>query len=217
MAQYDLFLDENDWDIYYWATQDLAPTPRETAEGAGAGLQGATASAQGTNGGDQSGLKLETDERRQGHPRSGEWAQTVGTFKPAYRPVPARWKNSEILAMLRRHVMERSAGGVREEKAGVGGEALGQSVRGTGGGGKFYLFFSLFFLPFFPRSAGLREEARLMSEFQVWRSCRKCAIWILRESIPPSLSLCTIIATGGNIGMDGNDMFAAHRTPNLPN
>lgn len=33
LEQYDLFLDENDWDIYYWATQEPSPTSRETAEG----------------------------------------------------------------------------------------------------------------------------------------------------------------------------------------
>jgi len=37
-------------------------------------------------------------------PRPGEWAQTVGTFKAAYRPVPARVKESDILGMLRDHV-----------------------------------------------------------------------------------------------------------------
>lgn len=80
--------------------------------------------------------KLETDEWRQGKARSGEWAQTVGAFKPAYRPVPARWKNSEILAMLRKHVIDRSAGGVHEEAAPkVEGDALARSVSGTGGKG----------------------------------------------------------------------------------
>lgn len=137
MAQYDLFLDENDWDIYYWATQEPTPTSMETAEGAGSGPQGASAVAQGKDQGKQTGPELETDEWRQGQPRSGEWAQTIGTFKPAYRPVPARWKNSEILAMLRRHVISRSAGGVHEEQPEVGGEGLNQSVKGTGGGGMF--------------------------------------------------------------------------------
>ena len=147
MAQYDLFLDENDWDIYYWATQEPTPTSQETAEGAGSGAAGATASAQGTDKmspvaqgtdpGKQTGPELETDEWRQGQPRSGEWAQTVGTFKPAYRPVPARWRNSEILAMLRRHVISRSAGGIHEGKADVSGEGLSQSVKGTGGGGTY--------------------------------------------------------------------------------
>ena len=51
---------------------------------------------------------------RQDKAYSGEWAQTAGRFKPAYRPVPQRWKNSEILARLRSHVKSRSAGGVLE-------------------------------------------------------------------------------------------------------
>jgi hypothetical protein len=55
----------------------------------------------------------EKDERKR-QPGEGEWAQTVGTFKPAYRPVPSRWKGSEILSLLRRHVNERKAGGVIE-------------------------------------------------------------------------------------------------------
>ena len=123
MAQYDLFLDENDWDIYYWATQTPTPTSLETADGS---VQKKPADV-----GDQA-ASADTDVWRQGKPRSGEWAQTVGTFKPAYRPVPQRWKNSEVLSMLRRHVKERSAGGVREgdmsQVAGVGqaGSGLGR-------------------------------------------------------------------------------------------
>ncbi|EPE29470.1 YgfY-like protein [Glarea lozoyensis ATCC 20868] len=135
MAQFDLFLDENDWDIYYWATQEPSPTSRETAEGAGGGPEGATLNARGI---DKNGPKLETDEWRQGKPRSGEWAQTVGTFKPAYRPVPARWKNSEILGMLRRHVISRSAGGVLEGTD-VGVDGAEQSMKGTGGGGMAFM------------------------------------------------------------------------------
>jgi hypothetical protein len=102
MSQYDLFLDENDWDIYYWATQDPPHASQETSEAMASGPRG----------------KLETDEWRNGQPRGGEWAQTVGTFKPIYRPVPARWRNSEILSMLRRHVASRSAGGEHEEGSG---------------------------------------------------------------------------------------------------
>lgn len=127
MVQYDQFLDENDWDIYYWVTQEPSPTSRETAEGAGLGSEGATINAmgtdqkkspvaQGTDAGKQPDPKLETDEWRNGASRSGEWAQTIGTFKPAYRPVPKRWQNSEILAMLRRHVISRSAGGIHDGK-----------------------------------------------------------------------------------------------------
>jgi len=84
MAEYDLFLDENDWDIYYWATQD-PPAP------------GAEAVAP-------------EPEKLPQSPRPGEWAQTVGTFKPAYRPVPARWRDSDILKSLRKHVEGRRAG-----------------------------------------------------------------------------------------------------------
>jgi len=128
LEQYDLFLDENDWDIYYWATQEPTPTSRETAEGGNP--DSSTPVAQG-----KPMDKSETDEWRNGAPRSGEWAQTVGTFKPAYRPVPHRWQNSEILAMLRKHVIDRSAGGVHEEPAKVDGKGLEQGVKGTGGGG----------------------------------------------------------------------------------
>ena len=128
LQQYDLFLDENDWDIYYWATQEPPPTSHETAEGGGAAM--ATPAAKGKD------MEIpETDAWRKGAPRSGEWAQTVGTFKPAYRPVPARWKNSEILAMLRKHVIDRSAGGVHEEQTGhLNEKGFAQDVRGRGGG-----------------------------------------------------------------------------------
>ncbi|KZM20007.1 mitochondrial electron transport, succinate to ubiquinone [Ascochyta rabiei] len=109
LQQYDVFLDENDWDIYYWATQEPTPTSHETAEGGGEAL--ATSNAQGKN-------VQEKDEWKRS-PGTGEWAQTVGTFKPAYRPVPSRWKGSEILSLLRRHVKERSAGGVTDTEGGA--------------------------------------------------------------------------------------------------
>ena len=129
LEQYDLFLDENDWDIYYWATQEPSQTSRETAEGGNP--DSSTPIAQG-----KARDKSDTDEWRNGKPRSGEWAQTVGTFKPAYRPVPQRWQNSEILAKLRKHVIDRSAGGVHaDDIPKVEGEGLAQSVKGTGGGG----------------------------------------------------------------------------------
>ncbi|ERF72895.1 hypothetical protein EPUS_08703 [Endocarpon pusillum Z07020] len=116
LQQYDLFLDENDWDIYYWATQSPAntPTSQETAEGS---VSSATNTSQTTTeyqSPASPGQAQETDGWRQGAPRSGEWAQTVGAFKPAYRPVPQRWRNSEILSLLRKHVREKSAGGVLE-------------------------------------------------------------------------------------------------------
>lgn len=124
MAQLDIFLDENDWDIYYWATQEPTPTSAEYAEGAGVGPDGATPTAAGKD------MKSNPVEKGK-----GEWAQTVGTFKPAYRPVPARWKNSEILAMLRRHVVSKSAGGVLE------GESEAKEVK-SGGGGRSSLCFA---------------------------------------------------------------------------
>ncbi|KAH8811878.1 Flavinator of succinate dehydrogenase-domain-containing protein [Xylogone sp. PMI_703] len=107
LDQYDRFLDENDWDIYYWATQE--PPAKDSEEG--------TATPQ-NNG--------ENEAWSSGKPKSGEWAQTIGTFKPAYRPVPERWRNSEILALLRRHVKSRSAGGVVDGESGeVSSEAGG--------------------------------------------------------------------------------------------
>lgn len=114
LEQYDLFLDENDWDIYYWATQSPADTPTSLEQAEGATSQTKDKSTEYSSPANPA-QSQETDAWRQGAPRSGEWAQTVGTFKPAYRPVPQRWKNSEILSMLRRHVRERSAGGVLED------------------------------------------------------------------------------------------------------
>jgi hypothetical protein len=136
MSQYDRFLDENDWDIYYWATQEPTPTSRETAEGNGP--EYATPNAQGVSASSAEAAtkgevaQKDTDAWRQGKPRSGEWAQTVGTFKPAYRPVPARWKNSEVLSMLRRHVLNRSAGGVHEEEMDKAGKDAGMKGQGLG-------------------------------------------------------------------------------------
>ena len=102
LEAYDVFLDENDWDIYYWATQEATPPPEP--------------------------VKENPEAWRMGKPRSGEWAQTVGTFKPAYRPVPARWEGSEVLTLLRDHVETRSAAGASTaelEEKGPGGGGLG--------------------------------------------------------------------------------------------
>jgi Flavinator of succinate dehydrogenase len=132
LHQYDLFLDENDWDIYYWATQSPAntPTSQETAEGSinppKEKKPSQTTTAYQTPASPTQAQ--ETDAWRQGAPRSGEWAQTVGAFKPAYRPVPQRWKNSEILSLLRKHVRERSAGGVLEDVSLGGVKASGQGL-----------------------------------------------------------------------------------------
>jgi len=105
---YDRFLDENDWDIYYWATQTPPATSAECAERASKGIMSESAKQ-----GEQDG-KVEYGQ--------GEWAQTVGRKKEPYRPPPKRWAGSEMLEMLRRHVKERSgdAGGVRKIKKGLG-------------------------------------------------------------------------------------------------
>ena len=134
LEQYDLFLDENDWDIYYWATQEPTPTSMATAEGG----EPRYASAEKAGKAPDGGPVAQTDGWRVGKPRSGEWSNTVGTFKPAYRPVPARWRTSEILSMLRKHVIDRSAGGVHVAGSGgakVDGKGLSQGVQGVGGGG----------------------------------------------------------------------------------
>ncbi|KAF2221886.1 Flavinator of succinate dehydrogenase-domain-containing protein [Elsinoe ampelina] len=126
LQQFDLFLDENDWDIYYWATQEPSPTSQEYAEGAGPDL--ATKAAQGK-------APPEFADQRKREPATGEWAQTVGTFKPAYRPVPKRWKESEILKLLRQHVVDRSAGGVLNEGVKDTERTRNQAGQSSSGGG----------------------------------------------------------------------------------
>lgn len=107
MAQYDRFLDENDWDIYYWATQPEDNQANPSANTPAAGMQNSEPylSDQGADGGKKQELEPAS-------PAKGEWAQTIGTFKPAFRPVPQRWRGSEVLGLLRRHVKDRSAAGV---------------------------------------------------------------------------------------------------------
>lgn len=102
LQEYDRFLDENDWDIYYWATQEEAA---ETAKPAKSAKSGEVEAAQP---GEGEGALAGTPGAVK--PAKGEWAQTIGTFKPLYRPVPERWRGSEVLERLRRHVGERSAG-----------------------------------------------------------------------------------------------------------
>ncbi|KAK1979166.1 Flavinator of succinate dehydrogenase-domain-containing protein [Colletotrichum cereale] len=123
MRQYDLFLDENDWDIYYWATQEEAPSnsaptrapPADTL--ASATAKGAESyrpvgdGAAATIDSGRSALSKPSGDVRTQPPRAGEWANTIGTFKAQYRPVPARWQGSEILEMLRAHVRSRRADG----------------------------------------------------------------------------------------------------------
>lgn len=105
LQEYDRFLDENDWDIYYWATQDppaeadASVPPEDTV----------------------------TETWKQTGAKSGEWAQTVGAFKAAYRPVPSRWDGSEVLELLRQHVRDKSAVGFESaKKKKTGGGGLGR-------------------------------------------------------------------------------------------
>lgn len=133
LQQYDLFLDENDWDIYYWVTQEPPQTSMETAEGGDPKFATKTVES---NPPPDGGPISQPDRGRAREPAKGEWAQTVGTFKPAYRPVPQRWKNSEILSMMRKHVIDRSAGGVHvagsEDTRPEIGDSTPQGLKGGG-------------------------------------------------------------------------------------
>ncbi|OTB06946.1 hypothetical protein M426DRAFT_318319 [Hypoxylon sp. CI-4A] len=163
MVQYDQFLDENDWDIYYWATQEpppsnsitgsssspsstsTTPTPsiatQDTSSPDYAGGVEAAISEASPSSSTQTPISTEhlsasgepittggvatTGDAGEGKEaaaaaaaaseepyhmkhETGEWAQTVGTFKPAYRPVPARWRDSEVLRLLREHVKTKA-------------------------------------------------------------------------------------------------------------
>lgn len=90
LEQYDRFLDENDWDIYYWTTQN-PPVEAEVEAGA---------------------VQKEEEEVVVRDPPAGEWAQTVGRVREPYRPPPSRWSSSEILALLREHVKARTEKGM---------------------------------------------------------------------------------------------------------
>lgn len=107
MTEYDRLLDENDWDIYYWATQPEKPGSAPAA------------SAEGKAAVDEKGGEIVK-------PAKGEWAQTLGTYRPAYRPVPGRWEGSEVLGRLREHVWSKRAGGGGEG----GGMAFMPGLRG---------------------------------------------------------------------------------------
>lgn len=101
LSEYDQLLDENDWDIYYWATQR---EPSESYTSTNPSVASSPASA-------GSVPSEQPDAFIRSEPPKGEWAQTVGNFKPAYRPVPARWRGSEVLEMLRGHVRSKSVDG----------------------------------------------------------------------------------------------------------
>lgn len=139
LEQYDRFLDENDWDIYYWATQQAPPTSVEYAEGVssppGSGadadvhepvVEGArpTVAEEVRKDRAEDLAESNADVQRAPQPASysekseagvvglggrapTEWAQTVGRSREPYRPPPSRWKDSEILRMVRAHVHAR--------------------------------------------------------------------------------------------------------------
>lgn len=110
LTQYDRFLDENDWDIYYWATQH-DPTSSTNPSVATSSASAGAVDAADPNLNDKGIVTMR-------HPPKGEWAQTVGNYKPAYRPVPERWRDSEVLHLLREHVTTRSVDG--KEGKGLG-------------------------------------------------------------------------------------------------
>ncbi|RMJ23276.1 hypothetical protein PHISP_05854 [Aspergillus sp. HF37] len=99
LTEYDSFLDENDWDIYYWATQD-PPGAEANASSAAADI----------------GQDTTTETWKRTGAKSGEWAQTHGAFKAAYRPVPSRWAESDVLDLLRKHVRDKSSVGFQSAK-----------------------------------------------------------------------------------------------------
>ncbi|KAI1199426.1 Flavinator of succinate dehydrogenase-domain-containing protein [Nemania serpens] len=160
MAEYDLFLDENDWDIYYWATQEEPSSSSSTTTsktkastttttstdtnspsyGSGPETDSATTTSSssssaaapstistgglplsGEHGDAKADIPTSTSTSTNTNspptpspspsPYAGEWAQTIGTFKPAYRPVPARWRDSGVLSLLRAHVRARAGQG----------------------------------------------------------------------------------------------------------
>jgi len=140
MREYDAFLDENDWDIYYWCTQDPPADITETttnpleipikdeaavteATNYNTSTSRKTASPVYTNGKIQPppgaqhlGSIEQPNTNLKGAaadiPSKGiEWAQTVGTVKVAYKPVPDRWKESWVLNAIKNHVEGRRARG----------------------------------------------------------------------------------------------------------
>ena len=132
MQEYDRFLDENDWDLYYWATQQPTPTSRETAEGSQPELANDNVRGQSPPAANEATALIKGEELKR-QPAQGEWQQTAGNYKPAYRPIPSRWEDSDILAMVRKHVLDRSAAGV-SGTAKVEGQNLAQNAKSGGGG-----------------------------------------------------------------------------------
>ncbi|KAI5306524.1 succinate dehydrogenase assembly factor 2 [Ascosphaera pollenicola] len=117
LKTYSSFLDENDWDIYYWATQPDMPSPE---------AESATIASQPED------QQTDTWKETMAKSKSGEWPSTKGAFKAAYRPVPERWRNSEILTMLREHVKSNSARGLSGPGQGGADDAEDEKGKGIG-------------------------------------------------------------------------------------
>ncbi|EPS36216.1 hypothetical protein H072_10283 [Dactylellina haptotyla CBS 200.50] len=139
MQEYDSFLDENDWDIYYWCTQDApvnvvdnkdssADIPTEDGSAVTEATTYNTSSSRKTASPvhpdgkilpppgvqhlgsiEQPMMKTNRDPEDITGSRAIEWAQTVGSVKIAYKPVPEKWKNSWVLQAIRDHVESRRA------------------------------------------------------------------------------------------------------------
>ncbi|KAI5856353.1 Flavinator of succinate dehydrogenase-domain-containing protein [Tricharina praecox] len=136
LDQYDRFLDENDWDIYYWTTQQAPPTSVEYAEGgssppgggADTGMTGAgPQDAKPTVAEERSGEAGAKEQKKEGGVTEfggqapGEWAQTIGRNREPYRPPPRRWRDSEILKMIKNHVeVRKSRDATKEDIGGLG-------------------------------------------------------------------------------------------------
>lgn len=135
LEAYDRFLDENDWDIYYWATQtpptsdvvgEVEVVEGKTGKDAKVGEEQQVANElEGwrtvkDQGGEEirsapsvtdSPEQVESGAEKTGQKENpdGEWVQAVGRSREPYRPPPSRWADSEILRMIRQHVAEGKA------------------------------------------------------------------------------------------------------------
>lgn len=120
LEEYDQFLLEEDWDIYYWATQD----PKDPASLASRGEGAASPSSSSSDPSTPAAQPAATEDSYKREPVPGEWARIAGNFEAGYRPVPERWRDTELLRKLRQHVLDKSA--VADGKGGGGG---GMSAR----------------------------------------------------------------------------------------
>ncbi|KAF8476246.1 Flavinator of succinate dehydrogenase-domain-containing protein [Kalaharituber pfeilii] len=134
LKEYDKFLDENDWDIYYWCTQTVPTTSAEYAEGGskfmateaaqGQNIPGTTPTSRDSISSDATPSDPQVPQNANAKPllaagmdssRAGEWAQTIGKKREPYRRPPERWINSDILKMIRCLWEEGIPGGINEQ------------------------------------------------------------------------------------------------------